>query len=102
MASGQAAGLGAIWARSSAEWLDDRAWRFSASDTTARATATAAYRFGAVTVTALMILSARCALMMLADLRHAASLPDRGDGGGGRAGAGSPSTVQAPWTAARA
>ena len=68
VASCQAAGS----ARSSAEWLDDRAWRFSASETTARATATAACRPGAVTVTTLMILSARCALMMLADLRHAA------------------------------
>ena len=44
----------------------------SASDTTALATATAAYRSGAVTVTMLMILSARCALTMLADLPHAA------------------------------
>ena len=44
----------------------------SASDTTALATATAAYRWGAVTVTTLMILSARCALMILADLPHAA------------------------------
>src|SRR5690349_17578291 len=33
---------------------------------------TAAYRPGAVTVTTLMILPARTALMMLADLRHAA------------------------------
>ena len=47
------------------------AWRLSASDTTAPASATAAYRSGAVTVTTLMILSARCALMMLADLLHA-------------------------------
>ena len=39
---------------------------------TALATATAAYRWGAVIVTTLMILSARCALMMLADLPHAA------------------------------
>ena len=59
------------WARSSADWLDDTAWRLSASDTTARATAAAAYRSGALTVTTLMILSARCALM-LADLLHAA------------------------------
>lgn len=44
----------------------------SASDTTALATATAAYRSGAVTVTTLMIWSARCALEMLADLLHAA------------------------------
>ena len=44
----------------------------SASDTTARATARAAYRPGAVTVTTLMIASAVCALMMLADLRDAA------------------------------
>ncbi|HJY61338.1 MAG TPA: hypothetical protein VJ418_33565 [Streptosporangiaceae bacterium] len=43
-----------------------------ASDTTALATATAAYRWDAVTVTTLMILSARCALLMLADLPHAA------------------------------
>jgi hypothetical protein len=40
----------------------------SASDITAPAT----YRFGAVTVITLMILSARCALTMLADLLHAA------------------------------
>ena len=52
--------------------LENRARRLSASDTTALATATAAYRSGAVIATALMILSARCALMMLADLRHAA------------------------------
>jgi hypothetical protein len=44
----------------------------SASETTALATATAAYRWGAVTVTTPMILSARCALMTLADLPHAA------------------------------
>ena len=44
----------------------------SASETIARAIAAAAYRSGAVTVTTLMILSARCALMMLADRRHAA------------------------------
>jgi len=43
----------------------------SASDTTALATATAAYRFGAVTVTTLRIVSARCALMMLVDLLYA-------------------------------
>src|SRR5438045_6940806 len=72
VASCQAAGSARCWARSSAEWLDDRAWRFSASETTARATATAAYRPGAVTVTTLMILPARYALIMLADLRHAA------------------------------
>jgi hypothetical protein len=47
-------------------------WRLSASETTALATATAAYRSGAVTVTTLMTLSARCALMMLADLLQAA------------------------------
>jgi hypothetical protein len=45
-----------------------RPWRLSASE----ATATAAYRSGAVTVTALMPLSARCALMMLAGLLQAA------------------------------
>ena len=44
----------------------------SASVTTALATAMAAYRWGAVTVTTLMILPARCALMMLTDLPHAA------------------------------
>lgn len=44
----------------------------SASDTTARATAAAAYRPGARTVTTLMIWSAVYALTMLADLRHAA------------------------------
>ena len=44
----------------------------SASETTALATATAPYRFGAVTVTTLMILSTRCALMMLADLLQVA------------------------------
>ena len=44
----------------------------SAAETTALATATAAYRSGAVTVTTLMILPARCALMMVADLPHAA------------------------------
>jgi hypothetical protein len=60
-------------ARSAADRLDDTPWRSSAADTTALATATAAYRSGAVTVTMLMILSARCALMMLADLHHAAS-----------------------------
>ena len=54
--------------------MDDKAWRLSASATTARATATAATRSGAMTVTMLMILSARCALMMLADLLHAARL----------------------------
>jgi len=54
--------------------LNDRAWRLSASDTTALATATAAYRWGAVTVTTLMILSAMCALMIVADLPHAAWL----------------------------
>ena len=60
------------WARSSADWLDDTAWRLSASGTTARAATAAAYRSGALTVTTLMILSARCALMMLADLLHTA------------------------------
>jgi hypothetical protein len=50
------------------------AWRWSASATTARATATAAYRPGALTVTTLMILSARWALIMLAGLLHAARL----------------------------
>jgi len=45
----------------------------SASDTTARATASAVYRSGAWTVTMLMILSLMCALTMLADLRQAAS-----------------------------
>ena len=44
----------------------------SASDTTARATAWAAYRPGAVTVTTLMIVPAVCTLMMLADRRDAA------------------------------
>jgi hypothetical protein len=44
----------------------------SASDTTVWATVMAAYRSGAVTVTTLVILSARCELMMLADLLHAA------------------------------
>jgi|HubBroStandDraft_6_1064221.scaffolds.fasta_scaffold435262_2 hypothetical protein len=48
------------------------AWRLSASETTALATATAACRSGAVTGTTLMTLSARCALMMLADLLQAA------------------------------
>jgi hypothetical protein len=72
VASCQAAGSERCWARSSAEWPGDRAWRFSASETTARATVTAVYRSGAVTVTTLMILLARCALIMLADLRHAA------------------------------
>jgi Lsr2 len=59
-------------ARPAADRLDDTPWRLSASDTTALATATAAYRSGAVTVTMLLTLSARCALMMLADLPHAA------------------------------
>src|SRR5690242_8429918 len=72
VASCQAAGSERCRARPSAAWLDDRAWRFSASETTARATVTAAYRPGAVTVTTLIIRPARCALIMLADLRHAA------------------------------
>jgi hypothetical protein len=84
-ASGQAAGSARCWVLSPAEWLNDTVWRFSASDTTARATATAAYRPGAVTVTMLMILSARCALITLADLRHAArsaaAANARGSGG---------------------
>ncbi len=46
----------------------------SASETMARATATAAYRLGASTVTTLMMVPAVCALTMLADLRHAAWL----------------------------
>jgi hypothetical protein len=46
--------------------------RRSASARTARATATAAYRPGALTVTTLMIVPGRRALMMLAGLRHAA------------------------------
>ena len=53
-------------------WMDEGAWSLSASDTTARATAVAAYRSGAVTVTTLMIVSAMCTLMMLADRRDAA------------------------------
>ena len=53
-------------------WPADGARCLSASDTTARATVTAAYRSGACTVTMLMILSSMCALTMLADLRHAA------------------------------
>ena len=53
-------------------WTGEGAWSLSASDTTARATARAAYRPGAVTVTTLMIVSARCTLMMLADRRDAA------------------------------
>jgi hypothetical protein len=57
--SDQAAGLARYWARPSAGWLDDRVWRLSASKTTVRATATAPYRLGAMTVTTLMILSAR-------------------------------------------
>jgi hypothetical protein len=44
----------------------------SASDTTVRATARAAKWLGAVTVTTLMIVSAVCTLMMLADRRDAA------------------------------
>jgi hypothetical protein len=40
----------------------------------ARATATAAYRPGVSTVTTLMMVSAVCALRMLAGLRHAAWL----------------------------
>jgi hypothetical protein len=43
------------------------------SDTTARATASAANRSGAWTVTMLMILSPVCALTMETDLRQAAS-----------------------------
>ena len=46
----------------------------SAPETTARATATAAYRPGASTVTTLMMVPAVCALTMLADLRQAAWL----------------------------
>jgi hypothetical protein len=38
----------------------------------ARATATAAYRPGASTVTTLMMVPAVCEVTMLADLRHAA------------------------------
>ncbi len=46
----------------------------SAPETMARATATAAYRPGASTVTTLMMVPAVCALTMLADLRQAAWL----------------------------
>jgi len=53
-------------------WMGEGAWSLSASDTTARATARAAYRPGAVTVTTLMIVSAMCTLMMLANRRDAA------------------------------
>ena len=72
VASCQAAGSARRRARSCAEWLADRPWRFSGSETTARATATAACRPGAVTVTTVMILPGRCALTMLAGRRHAA------------------------------
>ena len=53
-------------------WMGEGAWSLSASDTTARATARAACRPGAVTVTTLMIVPAKCTLMMLADRRDAA------------------------------
>ena len=52
--------------------LGEEACSVKASDTTARATARAAYRPGAATVTTLMISSAVCTLRMLADLREAA------------------------------
>ncbi len=47
----------------------------------ARATATAAYRLGASSVTTQMVVSAVCAMTMLADLRHAGWLAGcRGEG----------------------
>jgi hypothetical protein len=52
--------------------LDDMTGRLSASDTTARATATAEDRSGASTVTVLMIFSHVCALITLAFLLDAA------------------------------
>ncbi len=55
-------------------WLSAGACCLSASETMARATATAAYRPGASTVTTLMMVPAVCAVTMLADLRHAAWL----------------------------
>jgi hypothetical protein len=53
-------------------WAGEGACGLSASDTTARATAKAAKWLGAVTVTTLMIATAVCTLMMLADRRDAA------------------------------
>jgi len=55
-------------------WLGAGACCRSAPETMARATATAAYRPGASTVTTLMMVSAVCGVTMLADLRHAAWL----------------------------
>jgi len=52
--------------------LDAGSWGWSASDMTARATATAAYLLGAWTMTTVMIGSAVYALTMLADRRQAA------------------------------
>jgi hypothetical protein len=63
----RAGGVGAL-----SNWAGEGAWGLSASDTTARATAKAAKWLGAVTVTTLMIVSAVCTLMMLADRRDAA------------------------------
>jgi len=67
-------GVAGLRRASPACWPDTTTWYLSASDTTARATATAAYRPRARTVTTLMIWSAVYALTMLADLRHAARL----------------------------
>jgi hypothetical protein len=45
----------------------------------ARATATAAYRLGASSVTTQMVVSEVCAMTMLADLRHAGWLAAAGE-----------------------
>jgi hypothetical protein len=65
-------GVAAPRRASPACWPGAGTWCLSASDTTARATAMAAYWPGAWTVTTLMIWSAVYALTMLADLRQAA------------------------------